>query len=63
MNTSLYTRKYMTELIEEPSKPADDDCCGGGCCPCVWDIFFTKRQAWEDQQMLLAKKNEDTEMS
>lgn len=47
----------MTILLEKPDTPADDDCCGGGCCPCVWDIFFAKRQAWEDQQALLVEHN------
>jgi hypothetical protein len=48
----------MIVQLEEPSRPADDDCCGGGCCPCVWDVFFAKRQAWEDQQRLLAENVE-----
>lgn len=52
----------MTVQLEEPSRPADDDCCGGGCSPCVWDIFFTKRQAWEDQQTTPIEHNKEVDL-
>ncbi|NRA61284.1 MAG: hypothetical protein HRU25_10335 [Psychrobium sp.] len=41
----------MSELIEKPTKPADDDCCGGGsCCPCVWDHFYDQLSIYRKQQ-------------
>jgi len=47
----------MSDLLEKPEPPADDDCCGGGsCCPCVWDSFYEKQKAWQDQQNLLAQE-------
>lgn len=40
----------MTEkdnLLPKPERPLDSDCCGGGaCCPCVWDDYFDKLEAW-----------------
>lgn len=34
-------------IVEEPQKPALDDCCGGGSCyPCVWDEYRVKRKEW-----------------
>lgn len=58
----------MTDLIEKPEKPLDDDCCGGGaCCPCVWDHFYEQMSLYRKQQRALAaeaeqtaKKNSDT---
>ncbi len=47
----------MTELLEKPSQPADDDCCGGGACnPCVWDHFYAERKKWRLQQVEIQAK-------
>lgn len=47
----------MTELIEKPQPPADDDCCGGGACnPCVWDAYYAERKKWRRQQVELKAK-------
>jgi len=44
----------MSEQVEKPIPPADDDCCGGGACtPCVWDAYFAKMQEWREQQAKL----------
>ena len=44
----------MTELLKEPSLPADDDCCGGGaCCPCVWAHYYSEYEKWRLQQVEL----------
>ena len=44
----------MTDLLEKPSPPADDDCCGGGSCnPCVWDHYYAERKKWRLQQVEL----------
>ncbi|MBU2893655.1 oxidoreductase-like domain-containing protein [Colwellia sp. D2M02] len=41
----------MSELIEKPTPPADDDCCGGGACnPCVWDRYYAQLQKWRIEQ-------------
>jgi len=49
----------MTELIEKPSQPADDDCCGGGACnPCVWDHYYAERKKWRLQQVALKEAEE-----
>ena len=40
----------MTELLDKPYPPADDDCCGGSCCPCVWDHYYAELQKWRIQQ-------------
>lgn len=49
----------MTELLEKPSQPADDDCCGGGACnPCVWDHFYAERKKWRLQQVEIQAKAE-----
>jgi Oxidoreductase-like protein, N-terminal len=41
----------MSEPIEKPIKPADDDCCGGGACaPCVWDHFYEQLSLYRKQQ-------------
>ncbi|WP_105169689.1 oxidoreductase-like domain-containing protein [Pseudoalteromonas sp. T1lg23B] len=52
-----------TAFLEEPKKPKSDECCGGGsCCPCVWDLYRQKRQAWlkYQQQKIFCTKNEQT---
>ncbi len=44
----------MSELLEKPIPPADDDCCGGGACnPCVWDHYYAELQKWRIQQAKL----------
>jgi len=44
----------MTQKIEKPTPPADDDCCGGGSCtPCVWDFYFKELQKWEISEEML----------
>lgn len=46
----------MTDLLQKPIRPEDDDCCGGNCCPCVWDTFYKARKEWKDQQAELAQQ-------
>lgn len=47
----------MTNELEKPFPPADDDCCGGGACnPCVWDHYYAELQKWRIAQ---AKINEE----
>jgi hypothetical protein len=47
----------MSELLEKPHQPADDDCCGGGACnPCVWDHYYSERKKWRLQQVELQEK-------
>lgn len=47
----------MTELIEKPCPPADDDCCGGGACnPCVWDHYYAERKKWRLQQVKIKEE-------
>ncbi|NRA54832.1 MAG: hypothetical protein HRU23_11860 [Gammaproteobacteria bacterium] len=47
----------MTELIEKPVKPLDDDCCGGGACaPCVWDHFYEQYAIYRKQKRAIAAK-------
>jgi hypothetical protein len=47
----------MTELLEKPSAPADDDCCGGGACnPCVWDHYYAERKKWRLQQVAIKEE-------
>lgn len=49
----------MTELLEKPLPPADDDCCGGGACnPCVWDYYYAERKKWRLQQVELKATEE-----
>ncbi len=49
----------MTELIDKPSSPADDDCCGGGACnPCVWDHYYGERKKWRLQQVAIKEAEE-----
>jgi hypothetical protein len=49
----------MTDLLEKPSPPADDDCCGGGACnPCVWDHYYAERKKWRLQQVELKAAEE-----
>lgn len=37
--------------MEKPEKPLPSECCGGGaCCPCVWDDYFDKLEAWQKLQ-------------
>jgi len=40
----------MTQKIEKPIRPADDDCCGGSCNTCVWDGYFEKLQKYRLEQ-------------
>ena len=41
----------MTEQLEKPISPEDDDCCGGGACnPCVWDHYYEELQKWRIEQ-------------
>jgi len=41
----------MTNALEKPPLPADDDCCGGGACnPCVWDHYYEELQKWRVEQ-------------
>ena len=50
----------MTDILEKPDVPADDDCCGGGACnPCVWDHYYAELQKWRIAQ---AKINELKEL-
>jgi len=50
----------MTDILEKPDVPADDDCCGGGACnPCVWDHYYAELQKWRIAQ---AKLNELSEL-
>jgi len=44
-------RQNMTNALEKPPIPADDDCCGGGACnPCVWDHYYEELQKWRVEQ-------------
>ncbi len=48
----------MTDRLEKPAPPADDDCCGGGACnPCVWDHYYAQRKKWRLQQAHLKQQN------
>ena len=50
-NSLLPEKSKQPVQLAKPEKPADDDCCGGGaCCPCVWDDYFAKLDAWQAQQ-------------
>jgi len=41
----------MTNKLQKPIKPENDDCCGGGgCCPCVWDTYFNALDLWEERE-------------
>ena len=55
----------MTELLEKPIPPADDDCCGGGACnPCVWDHYYSELQKWRIEQAKLKEQGKiDTSIS
>lgn len=47
----------MTDSIEKPNFPADDDCCGGGACaPCVWDHYYAELEKWQLQQDAIKEK-------
>jgi hypothetical protein len=49
----------MTNILEKPSSPADDDCCGGGACnPCVWDHYYAELQKWRIEQAKINELNE-----
>ena len=37
-------------LNDKPQPPAPDECCESGCAPCVWDIYRTELQKWEQAQ-------------
>jgi len=51
----------MSEIIEKPEKPLDDDCCGGGCCsPCVWDHFYDQMSLYRKQQRALTAQEPTT---
>ena len=54
----------MTDLIEKPTKPLDDDCCGGGACaPCVWDHFYDQLSIYRKQQRAIAAKEAENNAS
>lgn len=45
----------MSDIIDKPEKPLDDDCCGGGACaPCVWDHFYEQLSVYRKQQRAIA---------
>jgi hypothetical protein len=49
----------MSELIEKPIAPADDDCCGGGACnPCVWDRYYAELQKWRIKEAKIREQAE-----
>ena len=49
----------MTELLEKPTPPYDDDCCGGGACsPCVWDNYYVELEKWRLEQANLKEKQD-----
>lgn len=37
-------------ITEKPQPPAPNECCESGCDPCVWDIYRTELQKWEQAQ-------------
>ena len=39
-----------SNLTEKPQQPAPNECCESGCDPCVWDIYRTELQKWEQAQ-------------
>lgn len=46
-------------LLEEPTYPEDWECCNNGCEEmCVYEIYRTQKQAYDEQQ---ARLNQDTE--
>jgi hypothetical protein len=57
-------RKSMSNLLEKPTPPADDDCCGGGACnPCVWDNYYAKLQKWRIEQAKLKEAAQEDHSS
>jgi len=56
-NILLLMSTTMTDALEKPSLPADDDCCGGGACnPCVWDHYYAELQKWRIAQAKLKEQ-------
>jgi hypothetical protein len=52
----------MTDLLEKPTAPEDDDCCGGGACnPCVWDRYYTELQKWRIEKSKLKELAKEQE--
>lgn len=47
------------QLLEKPEPPEDWECCGSECgYTCVHEVYAREKQAYEDQQKLLAKLSE-----
>lgn len=52
----------MTNQLEKPIPPSDDDCCGGGACnPCVWDHYYAQLQKWRIQQAKIKEQEQEQE--
>ena len=47
----------QSPITEKPQPPAPNECCESGCDPCVWDIYRTELQKWEQAQQ--GAKNTD----
>lgn len=42
--------RIMTDLLEKPEPPTENECCDSACTPCVWDTYYAARKAWRLQQ-------------
>jgi hypothetical protein len=45
------TQTQVEDLMKKcvkPRLPEDDECCGSGCATCVFDIYDTKMEKYED---------------
>ncbi len=49
----------MSEPIEKPLPPGDNECCESGACnPCVWDRYYAELQDWRMKQHELKQQAE-----
>lgn len=47
----------MTDVMEKPTPPNNNECCESGVCnPCVWDHYYAELQKWRIQQSDLKEK-------
>jgi hypothetical protein len=41
---------------KKPREPDPDECCGQGCAVCVWDVFESKKQRYEEELRLWLRR-------
>ena len=50
------TKKDKIRIPIKPVEPSIDECCGTGCRPCVFDIYESKLEKYEENLDRLTKE-------